>query len=84
MTDTRTEVQPDGAAVALQRPGTDPASGNVVEPVVQPVTDSRCLPGRLDDAGVPLGLERAELGDHVGTSHAGDVSAIPPPVLLPH
>jgi hypothetical protein len=70
MADARTEVEPHDGPVALERPRADLARRDVVEPVVQPVTDRLSLAGCLDDSGVPLGFEGAHVCDHVGAPAA--------------
>jgi hypothetical protein len=84
MPDARAEVQPHGAAVALQRPRPDLPGCDVVQPVIQPLADHGCVAGRVHHAGVPLGFDGANLGDHVGALGAGHVAPVPPAVLLPH
>jgi hypothetical protein len=97
VSDARTKVEPDRAAVALQRSRTDPAGGDVVQPVVQPLTDRGWPAGCLDDARVTLGLDGTNLGYHICAPGPGDVAsialtvlllahrheAVPPPVLVP-
>src|SRR5215475_12254608 len=67
------DVQPNCRPVALHDAWADPAAGDVVQPVGEPLANGEGAGGRRDP-GVALLLQLPDLLDHLGAGPAGDVA----------
>nr|WP_246078580.1 hypothetical protein [Modestobacter excelsi] len=73
--DAGDQVLADGRLIALQRPLSHPARGDLRQPVLEPPGD--CRGRRLADRpGVALAFELSDLRHHHAAAHAADVPAV--------